>query len=67
VDEKEKLKGALFMRMERSTFHMDKEKHKKLMKKLIQDDMNFNEFLDRSVNMFLNDKISLEELKSNKK
>ena len=53
------------MRMKRSVFHMDKEKHKKLMTKLIQDDMNFNEFLDRSVNMFLADKISLEELKNN--
>ncbi len=54
------------MRMKRSVFHMDKDKHKKLMKKLIKDDMNFNEFLDRSVKMFLTDKITLEELKSNK-
>ena len=54
------------MRMKRSVFKMDKDKHKKLMKKLIQDDMNFNEFLDRSINMFLADKFSLEDLKSNK-
>ncbi|MGM0410213.1 MAG: hypothetical protein ACQEQF_05555 [Bacillota bacterium] len=54
------------MRMKRSVFQMDKEKHKKLMKNLIKDDMNFNEFLDRSVNMFLADKFSLEDLKEYK-
>ncbi|MFW5787721.1 MAG: hypothetical protein ACOC21_01680 [Halanaerobiales bacterium] len=53
------------MRMKRSVYQMAREKHKKLMKKLIEDDMNFNEFLDRSVNMFLSDKYELKEEKGN--
>jgi hypothetical protein len=48
------------MRMKRSVFQMGKVKHKKLMKKLIDDGMNFNEFLDRTVNMFLTDKFEIE-------
>lgn len=55
------------MRMKRSIYKMKKDKHKKLMTKFIQDDMNFNEFLDRSVNMFLSGKFSLEDMKNNQK
>lgn len=47
------------MRMKRSVYQMKKDKHKKLMKKLIDDGMNFNEFLDRTVNMYLNEKFEL--------
>ncbi|MFW5971932.1 MAG: hypothetical protein ACOCRL_00435 [Bacillota bacterium] len=48
------------MRMKRGTYKIDKDKHKKLMKKFIEDNMSFNEFLDRIVYMYLEDKYKID-------
>ncbi|QTL98698.1 hypothetical protein GM661_12345 [Iocasia frigidifontis] len=48
------------MRMKRSMYKLDKEKHRKLMKKLIDDGMSFNEFLDRIIYMYLEGKYTLD-------
>ncbi|MFP4661278.1 MAG: hypothetical protein ACLFPF_03725 [Halanaerobiales bacterium] len=47
--------------MKRGTYKIEKEKHRELMKKFISDNMSFNEFLDRTVNMYLGDKYSIEK------
>jgi len=49
------------MRMKRAMYIMDSEKHKKLMKKLIADDMGFNEFINRVIYMYLDGKFKLEK------
>lgn len=41
------------MRMKRGTYQIEKEKHKKLMSRLIADNMSFNEFLDRISFLYL--------------
>ncbi|MFW5992466.1 MAG: hypothetical protein ACOCQN_04670 [Halanaerobiaceae bacterium] len=49
------------MRMERGTYKMEQDKHRKLMKKLIDDGMSFNEFLDRITHLYLEDKYELKK------
>lgn len=51
----------IVVRMKRSMYKMDNEKHKQLMKKLISDDMTFNEFINRLIYMYLEGEYSLEE------
>ncbi|MFW5984785.1 MAG: hypothetical protein ACOCQ1_00770 [Halanaerobiaceae bacterium] len=53
------------MRMKRSMYKMETKKHKKLMKKLIADDMTFNEFMNRIIFMYLEDKYDVEAREEN--
>lgn len=48
------------MRMKRATYKIEKEKHRQLMKKLIDDGMSFNEFVDRVTLMYLEAKYTLD-------
>ena len=49
------------MKMIRATYEMELEKHRKLMKKLIADDMGFNELINRFIYMYLEDDYTLDE------
>ena len=49
------------MRMKRAMYKMDNNKHKNLMKKLISDDMTFNEFINRVIYMYLNEEFTLNK------
>ncbi|MFW6287977.1 MAG: hypothetical protein ACOC2J_04425 [bacterium] len=49
------------MRMKRGVYKIEKERHRELMKKFISDNMSFNEFLDRTVNMYLGDKYTINK------
>ncbi len=49
------------MRMTRGTYKIEKERHRELMKKFISDNMSFNEFLDRAIYLYLEDKYTLNE------
>lgn len=55
------IKEVFLMRMKRATYKMDKEKQQELRKKLIKDDMSFNEFVDRVVCMYLEEVYTLDK------
>ena len=55
------------MRMKRSMYKMDNDKHKKLMKKLIADDMTFNEFINRLIFLYLEGEYTLDDKQDNEK
>lgn len=48
------------MRMKRDIYEIEKEKHRKLMKRLIADGMSFNEFADRVIYMYLEDQYTID-------
>lgn len=49
------------MRMKRGMYKIDADKQRKLRKKLISEGMSFNEFLDRVIYMYLEEKYSLDD------
>jgi len=49
------------MRMTRGTYKIEKERHRELMKKFISDNMSFNEFLDRAIYLYLEDKYNISK------
>ncbi len=49
------------VKMKRAMYKIDTELHKKLMKKLIADNMTFNEFINRVIHMYLENEYNLKQ------
>lgn len=49
------------MRMKSGVYKIEKEKHKKLMRKFVSDNMSFNEFLDRIILLYLEDSYTIKK------